>query len=64
MESVWNYLLTGFLAIIILVQWYTNKWAIEERDWYKQKCISMFPQGKQIQAASRLYEEFVNRRRV
>ena len=57
-QNLWHYLVMGFLSAIVVVQWFTNKWALEERDWLKQKIYSMMPNGNRIVTYSRLSDEY------
>ena len=61
-DQVWTYLVIGFLCLIVLIQWYTNKWALEERDWLKRKVVKLMP-GNPITRDARLTEEYANRNR-
>jgi len=62
MENVWTYLAIGFLGIIIVIQWFTNKAALEERNWYRQKTLEFMP-GDPIRKDTQLDIMFIRRKR-
>lgn len=57
------YLAIGFLMLLAFVQWLTNKWLSEERDWLKQKILVLMPGRSSIIKDSRLTEEYMRYRR-
>ena len=60
-NQIWSYCVIGFLCVIVAIQWLTNKWAIEERDWLKNKCAQLMAPGRRIVGMNRLDDAFRNR---